>query len=86
MTSKECFWPILHTFPTYFDVNNADWKIFEEVNRRFANAACLEASQNAIVWVHDYNLWLAPAFIKAKRPDLKIAFFQGKYKDVIWRC
>lgn len=75
VTSKESFWPILHTFPTYFDVNNADWQIFEEVNRRFANAACLEASQNAIVWVHDYNLWLAPAFIKAKRPDLKIAFF-----------
>ena len=22
VTSKESFWPILHTFPTYFDVNN----------------------------------------------------------------
>ena len=29
VTSKESFWPILHTFPTYFDVNNDDWKIFE---------------------------------------------------------
>ncbi len=75
VTSKESFWPILHTFPTYFDVNNADWKIFEEVNRRFANAACIEAGKNAIVWVHDYNLWLAPAFIRLQRPDLKIAFF-----------
>ena len=75
VTSKECFWPILHTFPTYFDVNNADWKIFEEVNKRFATAACKEAYLNATVWVHDYNLWLAPYFIKEKRPDLKIAFF-----------
>ena len=32
VTSKECFWPILHTFPTYFNVNNADWGIFEDVN------------------------------------------------------
>ena len=40
VTSKESFWPILHTFPTHFNVNNADWSIFEEVNLRFAEAAC----------------------------------------------
>ncbi len=75
ITSKESFWPILHTFPTYFDVNNADWKIFEEVNKRFAKAACSEAGNGAIVWVHDYNLWLCPYYIRRSRPDLKIAFF-----------
>ena len=75
ITSKECFWPILHTFPTYFNVNNANWKIFEEVNKRFAKAACAEAAEGATVWVHDYNLWLAPGYIRAERPDLKIAFF-----------
>ena len=75
VTSKECFWPILHTFPTYFNVNNADWGIFEDVNRRFAEAACHEAAPGATVWVHDYNLWLAPGYIREKRPDLKIAFF-----------
>lgn len=75
VTSKESFWPILHTFPTYFDVNNADWNIFEKVNLKFAEAACKEASKEAIVWVHDYNLWLAPYYIRNKRPDIKISFF-----------
>ena len=75
VTSKESFWPILHTFPTYFDVNNANWQIFEEVNQRFADAACAEAAQGATVWIHDYNLWLVSGFIREKRPDLKIAFF-----------
>ncbi len=75
LTSKESFWPILHTFPTYFDVNKSDWSIFEEVNKRFAEAACNEAAVNATVWVHDYNLWLAPRFIRKNRPDVKIAFF-----------
>ncbi len=75
VTSKESFWPILHTFPTYFDVNNADWSIFEEVNKRFAKSACNEASPGGTVWVHDYNLWLAPGYIRKSRPDLKIAFF-----------
>ncbi len=75
VTSKECFWPILHTFPTFFAVNNADWGTFKEVNRRFAKAACEEAALNATVWIHDYNLWLCPAFIRKNRPDIKIAFF-----------
>jgi glucosylglycerol-phosphate synthase len=75
ITSKECFWPILHTFPTHFNVNNADWGIFEEVNRRFAEAACKEAAEGATVWVHDYNLWLVPGYIRSSRPDLKVAFF-----------
>ena len=75
VTSKESFWPILHTFPTYFDVNNADWEIFEEVNKRFAMAACEEASIGASVWIHDYNLWLVPLYLRKERPDLKIAFF-----------
>lgn len=75
VTSKESFWPILHTFPNYFDVNNTDWSIFEEVNQRFADAACSEAAPGATVWIHDYNLWLTPAYIRSKRTDLKIAFF-----------
>src|SRR5699024_1983291 len=27
------------------------------------------------VWVHDYNLWMVPAYLKTLRPDIKIAFF-----------
>jgi len=27
------------------------------------------------VWVHDYNLWMVPAFLRPLRPDLRIAFF-----------
>ena len=75
VTSKESFWPILHTFPNYFDVNNTNWSIFEEVNQRFAEAACSEAGPGATVWIHDYNLWLVPGYIRSKRTDLKIAFF-----------
>ena len=75
VTSKESFWPILHTFPTHFDINNANWDVFKEVNKRFAEAACHESAIEATVWVHDYNLWLVPLYIRKKRPDLKIAFF-----------
>ena len=45
--------------------------IFEEVNRRFASC-CREAAPGATVWVHDYNL-CPPGYLRAQRPDLKIA-------------
>jgi len=75
VTSKESFWPILHSFPSHFSVDNSDWCIFEEVNASFARAACLEAAPGATIWIHDYNLWLAPAYIRKERPDVRIAFF-----------
>lgn len=75
VTSKEALWPILHSFPTLFDTARCDWEIFREVNRRFAEAACEEAEDGALIWVHDYNLWLVPAFIRQARPDARIAFF-----------
>ena len=75
VTSKEAIWPVLHSFPGFFDVNNADWATFQEVNRRFAAAACNEAAPGASIWIHDYNLWLAPGYIRALRPDVKISFF-----------
>ena len=75
VTSKESIWPILHSFPSFFEVNNADWATFQEVNRRFAEAACNEAAHGASIWIHDYNLWLTPGYIRAIRSDVKISLF-----------
>lgn len=75
VTSKEALWPILHSFPTMFDTSRTDWKTFREVNRLFAEAACEEAADDALIWVHDYNLWLVPGFVRKMRPKARIAFF-----------
>lgn len=75
VTSKEALWPIIHSFPWLYSTENIQWAVFREVNQRFAQAACEEAAIGAVVWVHDYNLWLVPRFIRQMRPDLKIAFF-----------
>lgn len=75
VTSKEALWPILHSFPAMYSTENTDWATFREVNRLFAEAACEEAAPGAVVWVHDYNLWLVPGFVRQLRPDVRIAFF-----------
>lgn len=75
VTSKEALWPVLHSFPRLFIYDNVNWPVFREVNRLFAEAAAEQAAEGALVWVHDYNLWLVPAYLRALRPDVKIAFF-----------
>jgi glucosylglycerol-phosphate synthase len=75
VTSKEAFWPILHAFKERYNYDPVDWKNFRDVNRRFAEAAAEEAAPGALVWVHDYNLWLVPGYLRKMRPDVRIAFF-----------
>lgn len=75
VTSKEAIWPILHSFKERYNYDPVDWPTFREVNWKFAQTAAAEADDDAIVWVHDYNLWLVPRYLRQLRPDLKIAFF-----------
>lgn len=75
VTSKEAFWPILHGFKERYNYDPVDWANFQHVNRLFAQAAADEAAEGALVWVHDYNLWLVPGYLRDLRPDVRIAFF-----------
>ena len=77
--SKEAFWPTLHTFWERATFNEGDWQVFCKVNRAFAERTALEAAEGAIVWLHDYNLWMVPAYLRELRPDLRIAFFHHTY-------
>ncbi|MGR3757698.1 MAG: glucosylglycerol-phosphate synthase [Tranquillimonas sp.] len=75
VTSKEAFWPILHSFKEKYNYDPVDWPTFREVNWAFAEAAAAEAAEGAVVWVHDYNLWLVPGYLRQIRPDVRISFF-----------
>ncbi|GAB3334943.1 glucosylglycerol-phosphate synthase [Marilutibacter aestuarii] len=77
--SKEAFWPMLHTFWERARFRESDWRIFLKVNRKFAEATAAESAHGATVWLHDYNLWMVPAYLREMRPDLKIAFFHHTY-------
>lgn len=73
--SKEAFWPVIFSFVDRAQFSAADWEHFLGVNRRFAEAAAAEADEGALVWIHDYNLWMVPAYLRMIRPDLRIGFF-----------
>lgn len=73
--SKEAFWPTIFSFVDKAKFNHDDWKHYLKINRIFAERIAKEADQEALVWIHEYNLWMVPAFLKPLRPDLKIGFF-----------
>ena len=73
--SKEAFWPVIFSFVDRASFSAADWEHFLEINRAFAERTAVEADEGALVWIHDYNLWMVPAFLRQLRPDLRIGFF-----------
>ncbi len=73
--SKESFWPIIFSFPERASFSEDHWNHFCEINLLFAQRTAEVAAFGATVWIHDYNLWMAPAYLRDLRPDVKIAFF-----------
>ncbi|MBK5250036.1 MAG: trehalose-6-phosphate synthase [Actinomycetales bacterium] len=73
--SNSTLWPLYHDVIVEPDYHRIWWNAYLEVNRRFAEAAASAATQNATVWVHDYQLQLVPAMLRRLRPDVRIGFF-----------
>ena len=73
--SNGALWPNYHggiVAPVY---HRSEFEAHREVNERFADIVADTARLGARVWVHDYQLQLVPALLRARRPDLRIGFF-----------
>src|SRR5689334_15125648 len=73
--SNASLWPLYHDVVEKPEYHRRWWDIYVQVNKRFAARAAEVAAENAIVWVHDYQLQLVPALLRQQRPDLTIGFF-----------
>jgi trehalose 6-phosphate synthase/phosphatase len=73
--SNRTLWPLFHYFLGRTEINAATWAVYELVNERFAQAAAEEGSENALVWVHDYQLLRMPRYLRRLVPKRRIAFF-----------
>ena len=75
--ANEGLWPLCHIAHTRPLFRASDWKHYQEVNRKFADAL-LEEMQNVsrpVVLVQDYHFALLPRMIKQSRPDARVAIF-----------
>jgi alpha,alpha-trehalose-phosphate synthase [UDP-forming] len=75
--ANEGLWPLCHIAHTRPLFRDDDWKHYQEVNQKFADAL-LEEMENVshpVVLVQDYHFALLPRMIKQSRPDARVAIF-----------
>jgi trehalose-6-phosphate synthase len=77
--SNQFLWPLCHLRAGLTRTRSKYWERYVLVNARFADATLQEVADagaaGAAIWFQDYHLALAPARVRALRPDLTLAHF-----------
>jgi trehalose 6-phosphate synthase len=74
--SNEGLWPLCHIADTRPIFRTEDWKHYQAVNQKFADALCAEVdSDDPIVLVQDYHFALAPRLIRERLPRATVIMF-----------
>jgi trehalose 6-phosphate synthase/phosphatase len=73
--ANSSIWPLLHYLTSYLRYESSWWDHYQNVNRAFAEKVLEIAREHDLVWVHDYQLMLLPALLKAASPNLRVGFF-----------
>ena len=75
--ANEGVWPLCHIAHTRPIFRASDWKQYEAVNRKFADALLdeMKDAEKPVVLVQDYHFALLPRMIKQIRPDARVAIF-----------
>jgi trehalose 6-phosphate synthase len=74
--ANEGLWPLCHVAHTRPTFRAADWRQYQLVNARFADAVCDEVSgPDPIVLVQDYHFGLVPGLIRKRLPRATVIAF-----------
>jgi trehalose 6-phosphate synthase len=73
--SNDTLWPLYHDAIRESGYEGGDWDAYVDVNERFAVQLADIAPTDAAVWIHDYHLQLVPSLLRARRPDVRIGWF-----------
>ena len=74
--SNEGLWPLCHLAHARPIFRSEDWRQYQAVNRKFADAVCEEVdSEDPIVLVQDYHFALVPRLIRERLPRATVIMF-----------
>ncbi|HEX8909271.1 MAG TPA: trehalose-6-phosphate synthase, partial [Anaeromyxobacteraceae bacterium] len=73
--SNAILWPLFHYSPARLPPEVSGFDVYEQVNSRFADAVADQWREGDLVWIHDYQLMLVPAMLRARLPGARIGFF-----------
>lgn len=74
--ANEGLWPLCHLAHTRPTFRTEDWRYYQAVNQKFADAACEEVdSDDPIILVQDYHFALLPRLIRERIPHATVIMF-----------
>ncbi|MDE2293376.1 MAG: trehalose-6-phosphate synthase, partial [Elusimicrobia bacterium] len=75
--SNEGLWPLCHIAHARPSFRAEDWRQYQSVNRKFADALLSEIEDVAepAVLIQDYHFALLPRLVKEARPDARVSLF-----------
>ncbi len=74
--ANEGLWPLCHIVFVRPTFRSEDWRLYQEINQRFADAVIAEAkSEDPVVLVQDYHFALVPKMIRQRLPKATIISF-----------
>ncbi|HEX7625188.1 MAG TPA: trehalose-6-phosphate synthase, partial [Anaeromyxobacteraceae bacterium] len=74
--SNEGLWPLCHVAHTRPSFRAEDWRDYQRVNERFADAVCDEVvTKDPTVLVQDYHFALVPRFLRERLPRANVITF-----------
>jgi trehalose 6-phosphate synthase len=72
---NEIVWPLFHDLQALCNFDPSYWQVYQDVNRRFADAVAEETTGSDFVWVHDYHLMHVGSELRRSGVSRRTAFF-----------
>jgi trehalose 6-phosphate synthase/phosphatase len=73
--ANRVLWPLFHYLIDRVPADATGWDAYREVNEAFAEVVAREYRRGDTIWIHDYQLMLLPALLRARLPEARIGFF-----------
>lgn len=73
--ANRVLWPLFHYLIDRVPVDASGWDAYQKVNQKFADVVARRYQSGDLIWVHDYQLMLLPALLRARLPQARIGFF-----------
>jgi trehalose 6-phosphate synthase len=73
--SNRTLWPLFHGLADRVVIDRRWWHAYSAANEQFAEHALDAATDDALLWVHDYQLIGVPALLRRAGADRPIGFF-----------
>ncbi|NIN36218.1 MAG: trehalose-6-phosphate synthase, partial [Gammaproteobacteria bacterium] len=73
--SNEALWPLFHDLLGHCIFSLDNYRVYDTVNRRFAEVTAEVSTNDDLVWIHDYQLILSGWYLRQLHPARTLAFF-----------